>query len=76
MNACVHFTVHGRGSISSLEIRAALRWVGNQLREWSSSVNTYVPSRLPATTVEGVVAHRQREAFAHELDGVVVFLPL
>ena len=26
-------------------------------------MNTYVPSRLPATTVEGVVAHRQREAF-------------
>ena len=70
MNACVHFTVHGRGSISSLEIRAALRWVGNQLREWSSSVNTYVPSRLPATTVEGVVAHRQREAFANEQRGL------
>ena len=75
MNACVHFTVHGRGSISSLEIRAALRWVGNQLREWSSSVNTYVPSRLPATTVARVVAHRKREAFANEQGRVVVFLP-
>ena len=75
MNASVHFTVHGRGSISSLEIRAALIQVGGKpasrvvlLGEHvcAESVARYHRGRRSSSSSAGSVSKRGR---------VVVFLP-
>jgi hypothetical protein len=76
MNASVHFTVHGRGSISSLEIRAALIQVGGKpasrvvlLGEHvcAESVARYHRGSRSSSSKAGSVCKRQGR--------VVVFLP-